>query len=212
MKIHTPFFTLEIEYLFLIILLINIFSEYFRKYIYSYFICYLFILFHELAHMLVATLFGKEIEKFKLSISGVNITIKKDYNINRNNYLKNIIIFLAGPISNIILAFLFKNNTMIYQVNIFLAIINLFPIYPLDGYNILLNTLRCLKKVNISKSNLFMEYVSNTLFLLLMFLSIYQALVLKNISILIFLLYVFVINQNRKKDKIYENTLNKLLC
>ena len=212
MKIRTPFFTLEIEYLFLIILLINIFSEHFRKYIYSYFICYLFILFHELAHMLVATLFGKEIDTFKVSISGVNISLKKDYTAKKSNFFVNIIIFLAGPLSNIFLALLFKNNIMIYQINIFLAIINLLPIYPLDGYNILINILKGIFNVNVSNSNIFMKYINNIFFLLLLVISIYQIIIFKNISILIFLIYIFLINQNRKKDGIYENILSKAIC
>ena len=212
MKIHTPFFILEIEYLFLIVFFMNIFSEHFRKYISGYFICYLFIFFHELAHMLVATLFCKEIDTFKVSISGVNISLKKDYTAKKSNFFVNIIIFLAGPLSNIFLALLFKNNIMIYQINIFLAIINLLPIYPLDGYNILINILRGIFNANVSNSNIFMKYINNIFFLLLLVISIYQIIIFKNISILIFLIYIFLINQNRKKDGIYENILSKAIC
>ena len=101
---------------------------------------------------------------------------------------------------------------MIYQINIFLAIINLLPIYPLDGYNILINILRGIFNANVSNSNIFMKYINNIFFLLLLVISIYQIIIFKNISILIFLIYFFLINQNRKKDGIYENILSKAIC
>ena len=58
---------------------------------------------------------------------------------NEDSYFYNILIYLAGPISNIILALVFYRIRFIFEINLSLAIINLFPIYPLDGYNVLEN-------------------------------------------------------------------------
>lgn len=208
MKIKTPFFTLEIEVLFLIIILVAILSTTFRNYISSYFICYLFILFHELSHMFLAAVLGKEIDNFKFSVSGVSIRFK--YNSIQTYKLKTlqeIFIYLAGPFSNLFLAMLFSNNSMIFQINLFLALINLLPIYPLDGYNILKSILN--NKYNIKNTLLFLSIVSKIMFILLTVLAIIQIILFKNPSILIFLIYVYIIDQANKK---YKGILKYNIC
>ena len=84
MKIKTPFFIIEIEILFFIILLVSLFSITFRNYLANYFICYFFIIFHELSHMFVGTIFGEEIELFKFSVSGVSIRFVEEKNNDSN--------------------------------------------------------------------------------------------------------------------------------
>ena len=212
MKIKTPFFTIEIESLFFIILLITIFSSNFRIYILNYFICYLFILFHELSHMFVASILGKEIDNFKFSISGVNISFKRNdiFDFSNNKIIKNIIIYIAGPLSNILLSIIFKNNILVYQVNMFLAIINLLPIFPLDGYNILLNVFKLFNNIEKDKCYLITEYIGNIFFFVLLIISLYQILYFKNPSIIIFLIYVFLLRQNQKQEKMYEKALYKM--
>ena len=139
MKIKTPFFIIEFEIMFLIVFFSFILSNEIKKILFSFYMCYLFIIFHELSHMFVATILGKEIKLFKFSLAGVNICFS---NLNKLSIYKEILIYLAGPVSNIVLATLFQYNKMIFEVNLSLAIINLIPIFPLDGYNILYNILR----------------------------------------------------------------------
>lgn len=213
MKIKTPFLNLEIEYIFIIIILICIFSCTFREYISAYFICYLFILFHELSHMFVASIFGKEIDSFKFSVSGVNIKFKEESYFIKKNISKNfkeILIYLAGPFSNIFLAFIFKNNIMISQINIFLAIINLFPIYPLDGYNILRNTF--INFFEYKKCNFISDIISAVIFGILLFVGLFQIILYKNPSILIFLVYIYIINECQKKDRKYREMFLHSIC
>lgn len=208
MKIKTPYFTLEIEILFIITLLISIFSLNFRNYLSNYYICYLFILFHELSHMFVASIFGKEINKFKLSLSGVNISFKEEYLNSMNIFkIKNILIYAAGPLSNILLSILFINNKMIFSINIFLAILNLLPIYPLDGYNIL----ECILNIffNVEKCNIIIDIISKFLFLLLFILAIFQLIILKNPSILIFLIYIIILNESNKEERKIKQIIKK---
>ena len=172
--------------------------------------CYLFIIFHELAHLTITLLFGKEIENFKFSLSGVCIELKKKrFDLKGNKRLKKenieeIILYLAGPISNIILAYIFNNNKMICEINIAFAIINLLPIFPLDGYNILDNLLE-LFSMRLKKREVILEILSNILIFILFFVGIVQLLFLFNPSIIMFSLYVFLIQFNNKKRQKFTN-------
>lgn len=200
MKFKTPYFILEFEILFVLTILVTILSSSFRNYLSSYYICYLFILFHELSHMFIAAILGKEISNFKFSLSGVNISFKEDY-LNKNNIskLKDILIYLAGPLSNLILALIFRKSEMIFNINIFLAILNLLPIYPLDGYNILENIISLF--FYIKKCNIIMGFLSNISFTILLILGIIQLITFNSPSIIIFLLYVYILNNNCKKTQ-----------
>ncbi len=210
MKIKTPFLVLEIEILFIIVIFISIFSSTFFDYILNYFICYSFILFHELSHMFMASVFGKEINIFKFSISGVNIKFKEESHKKNINILKEILIYIVGPFSNVFLAMLLKNNIMIFQMNLFLAFINILPIYPLDGYNILRNIFYIF--FSKKKSNIILECTNKFVFIIMLVIALLQVIFLKNPSIIIFSIYIFFINQNSKKDRRYKEILDTIIC
>lgn len=200
MKIKTPLMIIEFEILFIIIFFIFLFSNKVKKLLFSFYICYLFIIFHELAHLFIATIFGKNIKKFKFSLSGVNISFEK--NILLSKY-KEIFIYLAGPISNLIIALLFRYNNMIFNLNIALFFVNLFPIYPLDGYNILFNLLRKTKYEKIKIDILNILTIIN--FFIIGVLSTVQLVIYRNISFCIFFSYVLLIYQkNKKYIKMYQ--------
>ncbi len=205
MKVKTPFFILEIEYIFLIVFFIFLFSYKVKEMLFSFFTCYLFIVFHELSHILVASILGKYIEKFKVTLAGVCVEFKKEkYNLNNKVNIKkiainNIFIYLAGPISNIILAKLFYTNEMIFQVNLFFAIINLLPLFPLDGYNILENIFYVLK-VNQVVIEIFFKILTYLIYFILILLGIFLVLQARNFSICIFVFYLFLIQKQNKKN------------
>ena len=213
MKIKTPFFIIDIEWLFLIVLFIFIFSDKVKDILFSFYICYLFIVFHEFSHIFIATILGKNIEILKITLSGVCINLKKEkYNLcdNKNNKienLKNILIYIVGPISNLILANIFSNIEMIYQINIFLAIVNLLPLFPLDGYNILLNILRYFK-INEIIIEIILKTLIYVIYFLLIILGILQIILIKNISLVIFMVYLFLLqntnSNNKKKYRIHK--------
>ena len=142
-------FFIEIENLFIIVLISFFFSDKIKLFLTSYFVCYLFIIFHELSHIIFASIFGKKIRKLKLSIAGVCVVFNNNDGL---KIIKKIIIYLAGPLGNIILALLFRNIDFVFEINIFLAILNLMPVYPLDGYNILNCILTSLNKISYLKS------------------------------------------------------------
>ena len=196
MKIKTSLFKIEIEGLFLTLIIISIFSLKTRTYLETYFICYLFIVFHELAHIFVGAIFGKKIELIKITISGVSVLFNK--NLFNSSNTQKILIYVAGPISNIILALLFRNIELIYEINIFLAILNLLPIYPLDGYNIL-----CVLSKEEEKSNkILVERVSKFIFIMLILISIIQIMLFKSLSFALFTLYIIFISKIHKKEQI----------
>ena len=210
MKLKFSKVNIEFEIVFLIVFLVFIFSNTIRKILFSFYMCYLFIIFHELAHLTITLLFGKEIENFKFSLSGVCIELKKKrFDLKGNKRIKKenieeIILYLAGPISNIILAYIFNNNKMICEINIAFAIINLLPIFPLDGYNILDNLLE-LFSMRLKKREVILEILSNILIFILFFVGIVQLLFLFNPSIIMFSLYVFLIQFNNKKRQKFTN-------
>lgn len=206
MKIKTPFFVIEIETLFIITFFITVFSEIFRNYIYSYYICYLFIIFHEFSHIFVAAILGKKIELFKFSLSGVNIKFCG----NNREKKSDIIIYFAGPISNIVLALIFSDIYIVYQLNIFLALINLIPIYPLDGYNILNNVIK--NYLNLKNRKKVMKIINNIFYIILLLLGIFQVIFIKNPSVLIFLVYIFLLNQNNQKNIKFQEIINEYIC
>ena len=133
---------LEIEYLLLITLLISGISNEIMSFLDKYYICMLFVTFHELSHILAGSLFSKKLSRIFIGISGMTAFFKYDFGIrDRIYYIKETIIFLAGPLANILIAYFFNDVKFVFEINIFLAILNLLPIYPLDGYNILKNIL-----------------------------------------------------------------------
>lgn len=194
MKIKTPYFIIEFEIVFLIVFFSFLFSNEIRKILFSFYICYLFIVFHELSHMFIAAIFGKEIKNFKFSLSGVNISFN---NIKRLEKYKEILIYLAGPLSNLLLASIFSYNKMIFEVNLCLCLINLLPIYPLDGYNILFNLFRNTK---LNKYKI-LNYTTIIILIILFFLGIIQFIYTKNISIFIFIIYILCIYLKNREDQ-----------
>lgn len=195
---------IDIEYLLIIIITIIFVSNKIRGYMSLYFMCYLFVLFHELAHILLGSFLGKNLQNVTLYVAGVSAQFKKSYKEyleteEKNkikNCIKDIAISLAGPISNVVLALLFRKIRFIFEINISLAIINLVPIKPLDGYNILKNIITIIlykkKKDNIEKA---ITKINIIIVVIGIILCCYLIIKMKCYSILIFCIYIFVINK-----------------
>lgn len=202
MRLKIKEFNIYLDETILIVGFLCLFFEDIRAYFENYFMCYLFIAFHELSHMFVASIFGIKTTRLCIRISGLNINL---YGHNRRG-IKWLLIFLAGPLSNIILSYIFKKIPMVYTINLALAIINLIPIYPLDGYNIfeiILNQLT-IKHNNIKKIQKIVEIM---VIILLVMLGIYQFIILKNLSIILMIFYIIIQSsslRNNRDSLIYQ--------
>lgn len=196
---------------------------YFTGQIEIYCLCLLFALIHELGHVLVARILGNKLLKFKIMPLGFSIFLQtniEDYNkkIKKGNMyvLKNLIISIAGPITNIIIflvTFFLPIELMIKEkiiyINAIIAIFNLIPMYPLDGSKILQNELKlfCSNKESYKYTNI----VANaTLIIFTIFCSVF-ILYAKNIAIVAILIYLWYINiKENERQKIRVQIIEKI--
>lgn len=202
MRLKLKEFNIYIDETILIVSFLCVIFKGIREYFENYFVCFLFITFHEFAHMFIASIFGIKTTRLCIRISGLNINLDT---CNRHG-LKWIAIFLIGPISNIILAYIFINIPMVYTINLALAVINLIPIYPLDGYNILEIILEMLfeSQKNIKNIQKILEIM---VIILLVILGIYQFVFLRNLSIILIVFYIIIQSsslRNNRDSRIYQ--------
>ena len=185
-----------------------------------YIVFMLFAIIHELGHVLTGIILGfkpKNIEVLAIGISACFYMQCDDYNkkINYANrfVLKKVIISCAGPITNFIIAIIFYffdfsifniSREFIIYTNLIIGIFNLIPIYPLDGGRIIKNILHI--KIGLKESYKYTKIIANLSIIILTIFSSMAILYLKNISIVLILIYLWgiVIIQNKK----YESKMN----
>ena len=104
-------------------------------------ISYLSMLLHELGHMLAAMYIGLEPAHISFHPFGVNLKLKNSIAC---TVLDDIILYISGPLINLLLAmffaFLYKPGYLYdygFAVNIMLFVLNMLPVYPLDGGTVL---------------------------------------------------------------------------
>lgn len=105
----------------------------------SIFISFLWIILHELSHILVANRFGCKFNSFNINILGVKAEL---IDIDELTEKKKLILYLSGPFANfimsIVLYFFYDHFKWSFiessiMINICLGLFNLLPAYPLDG-------------------------------------------------------------------------------
>ena len=187
-----------------------------------------FAFFHECGHLFAGVALGFKPESLSINPMGLSIKFRinpLDYNkkVHKANILalKRIIIALAGPMVNFIIAIIFCliniNNLkidykFIIYSNLLIGLFNLIPIYPLDGGRILKNIIHIFR--GLDESHIYMNTISNACVIILTVFSSIGILYLKNIAILFITVYLWylVINQNKlynQRIQIYE-ILNKI--
>lgn len=135
------------------------------------------IIIHENAHILVAKTRGYELNKLTIMPYGGRVS-----GYTYSSYIEGIAIALAGPVSNILFAAILMAAIYLYpalenivleliQANIYLAFVNLFPIYPLDGAQALF--LLSKKKIVVAKLIKISSYIFGAIFIAVTVLSIF---------------------------------------
>ena len=170
-----------------------------------YLLFVLFLLIHELTHMVLGIILGFKPKKFILMPFGFKIEFK-EIETSKNVELKKIAISIAGPAVNLlimVIAGALKIHMNIIYINLLIAIFNLIPIYPLDGGRILKSILNI--KLSHQKSYKIVNRVSNLSIITLTALSSILVLYLKNINIIFVLVYLwYVVIRENKRYKIIK--------
>lgn len=160
-----------------------------------FFIAYMFIIMHELAHMIVALILNIDIAEITLLPFGATAKYKGKISLKQE-----FLISIAGPIASLFFAYIYHNNTYL-KINLLIFIFNMLPIYPLDGGRILKVFFVIIfgRKLGNELNKYFEIFILIIIFLL----SLYFLIMLKNCSLLLITLYVFKIKHEEiKKEKI----------
>lgn len=208
---------IKIDLKILILVLIFLLTSQFRIYI----LLMIFACLHELGHLIIGLILGFKPTIFEIKPIGFSVSFNnpvKDYNkkILKSNVLelKKIIIYLCGPIVNFLFAIIFlyiniEENLKIelIYINLILAIVNMIPIYPLDGGRIL-KSMICIF-YGLKKSYIYIEKISNITLILLLFVSSLLILYVKNLGMLFVIVYLIYIKikvskKIERKLKLYD--------
>lgn len=178
----------------------------FLKNIDTYIIFLIFIIIHELSHLIVAFFMGAIPNKISINPFGVSLELLSYGN---NNFFSNMIFFIIGPLSNLIifLVFIFFNiNTLhsikIIYVNIAIFCFNILPIMPLDGGRVLKEIIK--KTLGNEKANKYTLFIGKVTLYIITYLYSIFIIIIKNIYILLLIIYLWYmfLNYNSKQIKL----------
>ena len=168
----------------------------------------LWVLFHEIAHIITGLIYGIRVYGIKIRVSGVHADIE---GIDELEDKKKLIIYIAGPLINIIVVIIlylirgylsFQWIESSIYINWGLIIFNLLPAYPLDGsrmFEIILG-----KKLLYKKSKniiIWLSYFVAFILILLYLLTIYIH--KANISLLFSSILIIYSTRIEKKNVMY---------
>lgn len=186
----------------------------------TYFILMVFTALHEIAHIIVGLLLGFKINKIDIMPMGFSISLKneKSFLHIRKTRIKKIVIALAGPIFNLLVAIIFiffnKIDNSIREVliysNLLICLFNLLPIYPLDGGRILKQTISLIKN-NTKDTIKICESISMLVLIVLTVIGSIAVLYYENIAIFLILCFLWAIFlKENKKNKLRLRAYNLL--
>lgn len=170
---------------------------------------FIFILIHELSHYAVAKLYNVETEKIVVHPLGAAIELE---NVDYLPQKKEIILFVVGPLVNLILAVIFYGLYTGYEssdlllkcseINITLSMFNLLPAIPLDGAKILKSVLSI--HTLYKEAHTIVVYISYVLGVIFIggfiFLCFYKKI---NIFMLIIGIMILIESRRQKKEVMY---------
>lgn len=176
--------------LFYIISLILLITGFFKFFLYIM----IYLLVHEFGHIIVAYLMGFKIKKINIYPCGL-LTIF-DMKINESNF-KNLIISISGPFFQCLCYLVLKKY---YSIHMFLLILNLLPIYPLDGSKIVNSFLYLLFPYKMCNNIIFFISYILSLFILIYYFFNFNLFIL----IIFILLFIKVIEFYKNKDYLFN--------
>ena len=172
----------------------------FLKNVDTYIIFLIFIIIHELAHLITAMLIGAVPEKISINPFGVSL---KFYTYGNNTFFNNMLFLFAGPASNLIVFLFFsllRTNTIHYlkimYINIAIFCFNMLPIIPLDGGRILNEIF--IQFYGLEKSTKYVLFISKVFLCMITYLYGICIIKIKNIYILFLIIYLWYLYLNNK--------------
>lgn len=176
-----------------------------------------FALLHEVGHLICGMLLGLSVKSLNIMPLGFSVeflTSIDDYNykIKKSNLviIKKILIDLAGPLVNIfiiIISNLLKLSDNSIYSNLIIVMVNLIPIYPLDGGRIIRNIFKIFFKNK--KAYEISNRISNIFVVIISVISSIGIMHFKNLSIFfsIIFIWILILNENKRYNtyrKIYK--------
>lgn len=167
------------------------------------FLClYIFVIMHEIVHMLVATILKMNVYEIELLPIGVNAKYA-----GKTTNFKELLISLAGPFASFLFSIILKNETF-KLMNLSIAIFNLIPMRPFDGGKIFENILNILLSKKIA--NKILSFLSKITLNLLLFFSIITLIFLRNYYLVILVIYMICIIKEEAENTRFNAIINYL--
>jgi len=188
---------------------------YFTHQIGIYAVLMTFIFLHEIGHIIAGMFLGLAPKSLHITPFGLTVVFEI-FNKERIIEIKKIIIAIAGPLVNLIICiiamFLGINEeikqTIIYS-NILIMVLNLIPIYPLDGGRIIKSVLKL--KYNEILADDISNRMSNIITIFMTMVSSILIIYFRNIAILFILAYLWAIVVKGNKDYKLKKRMYEIL-
>lgn len=163
---------------------------------------YIFIILHELAHVIVSNILRVKVYEIELLPIGINAKYEKNISV-----VKELIISLAGPCASF-LFYKFLSNPLVKSINLFIAITNLIPFKPYDGGRIvnLIITMICGKDVA-KKFSISIQKIALNVILIIAILSVFK---FQNYYLAIACIYMICIVKEELKNERFNDLIKYL--